>query len=255
MSQADKHRLSIKFLTLIILLAYLVIISSRANYTLFAFKKPQGPIPSVSVQPQINVPLRISSIAVDSADPLEPKVTYTVENISGKPVVAYAIRHRVRFGGATSEGVVVRNSNSVSSVLQAGQSEQASLEGDAYSDAVQSISLAVDFVEFTSGTVWGEDKFQTAERLAGQRAGAQAEVSHLRKIERMKGYAALIDAIMDGTDISPPSDHSPAWVDGFREGINFKWGRLRRANIEAGLNGVLTELQRPFDAYSEGVKK
>jgi hypothetical protein len=254
MSQVDKHKLFIKFLILSILLACLIIFSNSANYALLAtFKKSQEQPPSISVQLQRNVPLRISSTVLKSTNALEPELTYTVENISGKSISAYAIRHTVTFGRAASEGVVVRNSDSVASVLQPGQSEQASLEGDAYSEAVRKINLVVDFVEFTDGTTWGGDKFQTAERLAGQRAGAQAESARLLKLEQTKGYAALIDSIKtEKTEITPPSGRSPAWINGFREGINFKRGRLQRANNRAGLNGVINELQQPFDAYSEG---
>jgi hypothetical protein len=253
MSQVDKHRLLIKLLTLSILVACLLIFSNDVNHPLLAIsKKSQEPPPSVLVRPQQSVPLRISSTVINSNNPLEPEVSFIVKNISGKPVGAYAIRYVATFGRANSEGVIVRNSNSVHSNLQPGQWEEGSLNGDTYSDAVQNIELIVDFVEFTDGTTWGQDKFETAERLAGQRAGARAETDRLLKLEQAKGSAALIDAISrEDTNINPPADRSPAWINGFREGINFKRGRLRRANIQRGMNGVANELQQPFDALSK----
>jgi hypothetical protein len=257
MSRADKHRFLIKILTLSILVACLVIFSKNANYARFAaLHKAQEQSFNVSVPQQQNVPLRIYSIVAKSANQQQPELIYMVENVSDKPISAYAIRHSVIFGGANSEGVMVRNSNSTSAVLQPGQSEQGSLEGESYSEAVRDINLLVDFVEFTDGTTWGPDKFQTAERLAGQRAGAQAVTEHLLKLEQTQGSAALIDAVnMEDTRITPPLDHSPAWNEGFHEGINFKRGRLQRANKQGGATGIINELSQPFDVHSEGRKK
>jgi hypothetical protein len=252
MSQADKRRLLIKLLTLSVVVGCLIGFSNKSHYSLSASLKKVQDNPSVAVQTQQNVPLRVSLITVNSANPREPELIYTVENISGKPIGAYAIRHSVRFGQAVTEGVTVRNSNSVYSILQVGGSEQGFLQGDSYSEAVQSIDLAVDYVEFSDGTAWGNDQFKTAERLSGQRAGAKAETARLLKLKQMKGSAALMEAIStEATDIAAPPKQSPAWINGFREGINFKRGRLQRAQKQGGITSITHELKQPFDAYSE----
>jgi hypothetical protein len=207
-------------------------------------------IPAVSAPAQSNAPLLISAITVNSAStPLEPKLDYILTNVSGKSITAYAVRHLVLHGGQRSEGVILRTSISINSMLQSGLSESASLGGEALSEPVESIQLIVDFVEFEDGTTWGVDRFKSAERLRGQRAGTREEAERVLKLINERGVnitAQLLAA--EGSDLVLPTGHSPEWSEGFREGINFKRGRLKRAFLKDGSSGVVNELRRPSAA-------
>ncbi len=259
MSGIVKRRLFFKFFTLCVLIICLALLSNDKAYTSFITSQGDSSAPAQSpnalIERQPSAPLLISSLVVDSNDTLEPTLDYSVVNVSRKPINAYAIRHIVWFGSMNSEGVTVRNSNSINAVLRPGQSEPASLEGEVYPEAVQTMKLVIDFVEFTDGTTWGTDKFKSAERLAGQRAGAQNVIDHLLSIKKDKGSAAMESTVIEGReDTIPSSARSPEWSNGFREGANFKRARLQRAQSQGGLAELESELQRPFDASARRQK-
>ena len=222
--------------------AYALISNARNIVNGALFKQ----IPAVSAPAQANAPLLISSVTVNSAStPLEPKLDYILTNVSGKSITAYSVRHVVLHSGQRSEGVILRTSISINSLLQAGLSEAASLGGEAFSEPVESIQLIVDFVEFEDGITWGSDRFKSAERLRGQRAGIREEADRVLKLINERGVnitAQLLAA--EESKLLPPTGHSPEWSEGFREGINFKRGRLKRAFLKDGSSGIVNELQR-----------
>ncbi len=182
------------------------------------------------------------------ADPAESEITFFVTNISGKAINAYMIRYNSKLGDVTSDGGDLRSSTSDYSILQSSQSENSSISVPSYSKPVEKVVLTVDFVEFTDGTTWGEDKFKTKELLAGRRSGAKAEVERLLSVKEKKGTPALIDIIKsDDFDIQIPPGHSEIWRRGFVEGVKIIHNRLRRANEKGGLAAIEDELTRPFD--------
>jgi len=244
-----------KFITLWIIIICLAFLSKNVAYALIS--NARGVVrsallkqsPSVSALAQADSPIRISSITINPASrPLEPKLDYVLTNISGTPINAYAVRHVVLHGAQRSEGVILRASNSTNPLLQSGQGESGALGSGVYPEAVESIQLVVDFVEFENGVTWGIDIFKSAERLSGQRAGARDEADRLLKLVNEKNVdvtAQLLAAEESGT--VPPAGHSPEWSNGFREGVNFKRGRLRRIYSKEGSLGVVNELKRSFD--------
>jgi len=261
MSETDKRKFFFKLLTLAVLITSLAFLTgSKTSGFLTPIHKtansPRSSQPLKAIaQVQPDSPLKISSMIVKSVDPLEPEVSYMITNTGKKPINAFAVREVVIFGHAQSEGVDVSNSLFISSIVQPGQSLPGSVEGESYSDAVQSITLIIDFVEFTDGTIWGDDKFKSSERLDGQRAGAQAEVERLRKIEKERGAAALASAVAEEeTEITPSADKSPAWQNGFSEGVSSEHQRLQRANAKNGSAGIQAELQKPFDVSNRRTK-
>ena len=246
MLEAGEGKPLLKFAALWALLLSLVAVTMSTRMIVASEETPK-----VSVRIQSDAPLQISSPVVNTAaGPREPRIDYHVTNVSGKPVNAYAIHHVVLHGNQSSEGVVLRNTASADSLLQAGHMESAVLEGVVYTYPVQSIELILDFVEFADGSAWGTDKFKSAERLSGQRAGAQAEAERLLTIAKEKGEDAVMQSIGPGsTYLSPPPGHTSEWISGFREGINFKRSRLKRAHSKPGAS-IEEELRRPFDAVA-----
>jgi hypothetical protein len=113
---------------------------------------------------------------------------------------------------------------------------------------VNTVTLSVDFVEFVDGQTWGKDTYNSADRLAGQRAGGRAAYEHFRRLLAQKGFPALSEAVAaQGEELAPPQQHSPEWQDGFRMGVGLVRVRLNRAKQEGGLKKVELELQGSYD--------
>jgi hypothetical protein len=244
------------FITLWIIIICLAFLSKNVAYAFISNARSVvrsallRQAPSVSAPAQADSPIQISSITINLAsNPLEPKLDYVLTNISAKPINAYAVRYVVLLhGGQRSEGVILRARDFANSRLQSGHSESGALGGGGYSEVVESIQLVVDFVEFEDGVAWGVDRFKSAERLSGQRAGARDEADRLLKLVNEKNLDVTLQLLTaEGSEIVPPTDHSPAWSDGFREGVNFKRGHLKRIYSKDGSSGVVNELKRSFD--------
>jgi hypothetical protein len=245
-----------KFITLWIVIICLAFLSKNAAYALISNARSVvtsallRQTPSISAPTQADSPIRISSITINHASsPLEPRLDYVLTNVSRKSVNAYAVRHVVLHGGQRSEGVILRASNSTNPLIRSGHGESGALGSGVYPEPVESIQLFVDFVEFEGGVTWGVDRFKSAERLSGQRAGARNESGRLLKSLDEKNVdltAQLLAA--EGSETVSPVGHSPEWSDGFREGVNFKRAQLKRIYLKEGTSGVMNELKRSLDA-------
>lgn len=207
--------------------------------------------PVVSVEPQQDCPLSISSIEVTVPRPLTSSIKFILINKSDKAVRAYAIRRDDVGEHAASAGVTLTNLTSLKDIFQAYQSRFLTLDED-YTELVASIRLSVDFVEFVDGSVWGPDTYKSAQRLEGQRAGAREMRGRLSKLKEKGDLTALLKAVAaDQADISIPPGHSSEWEEGFRTGVAVIHKRLKNARLTGGLARVESELQQPFDT-SEG---
>lgn len=203
----------------------------------------------VLVEEKQDAPLTISSIVNNTVDPLAPVVQFTLTNVSRKPIRAYAISHEVRTERATSKGVELNNAVSLKGVLLPNRPQPAALDNTTYSEAVASIKLIVDFVEFTDGTTWGVDEFKSAEKLAGRRAGARATRERLLALLEAEGALAVIHAVTpDEFTFEAPEGKSPEWLDGFRLGVKSVRARVRHAGGMGDLKEIESALRRPVDA-------
>jgi hypothetical protein len=112
----------------------------------------------------------------------------------------------------------------------------------------------VDFVEFTDGTTWGADACQSAELLAGQRAGAREARKLLREVFDTGGADAVIETLKSGLPrAEPPPDRSRVWRHGFGSGFGGYVSRIKRADEEWGFTEIEYALGRPIDALEEKV--
>jgi hypothetical protein len=206
--------------------------------------------PTVYVLPQPGVPLLISSAVINLANPSVPQIDCIVTNVSDKPIQSYAVLRNVS-GDKRSYNLTLNHILSLDSVFQPFQTRPESLIID--SEPIKSITLSIDFVEFIDGSTWGDDTCRSAERLAGQRAGARAAKDHL--IKKVGNPSALLNAVAAGeADVDLPPGHSPSWEEGFHTGTGVMRERLRDAKSKGGLAEVERELKQPYDA-SEGRQK
>ena len=241
MVEVDKYKLSLKIIILGTFIGLLIVFQSGDPFA----SVTAAPSPTVTVQAQPGAPIGISSIILDSPDPLEPEFKYLVTNESQKNINAYAIRYVVASGGQLAEAVELRLGDSPETALVPGQVEWGAFTGQTSSQAVRSIELSVDFVEFSDGTTYGHDKHKSADQLNGRRAGVRAEADRLMEIRTEKGLEAVLSAITSADGGMPaPSGQTPQWADGFRGGVAALHGRLKRAHQEGGTTKVEEELQR-----------
>jgi len=187
---------------------------------------------SVTVAPQSDAPMLISLRHVFASDPLKPQIDFQLENISGKPVRAFSIRCDEVGGDTERKGLV--NDHVVESpyLIQPGQWQEISYSAiSRNSEPFERITLSVDFVEFEDGARWGADSFKSSDRIAGRRAGAEAERNRLIKIMAQSGIDAVLKAMESGA-AELPQGNSAEWEQTFREGA-----KAVATRVQIGFNG------------------
>jgi hypothetical protein len=247
MNQPTLSRLSIKLIALCVLVTCLILFTNKATYSRLAPPAPQ--ILTVQIQPQPQSPLQISSTKILSSDPFSPNIEFTVTNKGGKGIRAYTVTRELETDGGSRKAAIFTQLTNQREILQPGQSRSGGIK-ESYSPVfVNGVVLSIDFVEFDDGGTWGKDTYNSAERLAGQRAGGRNALEHLRKVREEKGATALLEAIeSEGGEIATSEGHSAEWQDGFKSGVALAHFRLKKASQENGVKGVEEELQKPFDA-------
>ena len=204
---------------------------------------------SVSVKPQPDSPLSIELVDPNPPTGNKPDVQIIVANMGTKSISAYAIRYDTSEDGSKSGGLELSNKTSLNFVLQPGQSEIINVGEGTYQSEIKVIRLSVDFIEFIDGTRWGQDTYNSGERLNGFRAGAIAATGYLLKVLQKTGAEAVMK-IAEGETINilPPSDHSQEWLEGFRQGIGTIKAQLKQSYTSRSLIEIESILQKPVDA-------
>lgn len=122
MPQADRQRLLIKVFTVGLLAVSVIVLSYKtpnATDGVFARQAPaQAPV--ISVANQAGVPLRISAVNFDGSK--QEAVSFSVTNVSEKPISAYAIRQDVAAGESSDSSVLLLDLGLVNSTLPPQQS-------------------------------------------------------------------------------------------------------------------------------------
>jgi hypothetical protein len=235
-----------------IVLATFYLISIAASNTRAPQKliEPAESSPKVSIKEQTDAPMIIASSKNNSVNAYTLQLDTVVTNTSTQSIQAYAIRYETLSSHSKGGGLELCNAGSSSSVLQSGQSASISVgDGLQYSDAINNITLSVDFVEFADGTTWGPDTYKSAERLDGQRVGARTVAQRLLDILKIGGPAGVINALETGrSDFAPTSGHSAEWLEGFQTGANTIRERLKQSHSQTGISNLESELRRPVDA-------
>ena len=169
--------------------------------------KEKIPGPKVyKVKPQLDSPLRLwvqtrwlyLLLNVEGwTDKNGYELTYFVENVSDRDVSAYAIRHTSP--GGCSPWIMSPD------FMQPGKSD-AKTTWDSFSPSAPVRTHEVDFVEFTDGATWGADVCQSAERLAGERAGGAVVADRLLELLAVSGPDAVIKVVTGKLGQSPEAE-------------------------------------------------
>lgn len=247
MSYPGQCRLVMKLATLCVLTTCLAVFSGEATFSHRATTAPQ--VFTVQIESQPQSPLQIASTKVISPDPFSPNVEFTVTNKGSRGIRAYTVTYELVAENGSRNGALFTYLSSQKNDLQPGRSRSESIS-EPYSPAlIRSVILSVDFVVSDDGQAWGKDAYNSADRLAGRRAGGDKALEHFRKVREERGAPALLEAVTsEGGEIAPPEGHSPEWQDGFRTGVAVVRQRLDKAKQSGGAEGVEDELRRSFDA-------
>lgn len=247
MAHSNSSRLCLKLAALSVLLMGLFFFAGRGPRVRPAVAAPQ--VLTVQVEPQPQSPLQISSTSILSFDLFSPKIELIVTNTGGKGIRAFTVSRDVVTGaGGTIRASTLTNLTTQRKVLQPGQSKT-DVVGEPYSQQpISRIIFSVDFVEFVNGETWGKDTNNSADRLAGQRAGGRAAHEHFRRLLAQKGASSLLEALTAEKNVlAPPQQNSPEWQDGFKNGAGLIRIRLNRARQEEGLGKVELQLRQNYD--------
>ena len=215
-------------------------------------KDPERVKPVISVQDQPGTPLKISTVETKWATPdyqiLE--IYVGVENVGELEIRSYGWRLDKGDGSQDKDGCFMYNLPSPHKILKKGDSDgKSTWRKFALDSPTPSISLSVDFVEFSDGSTWGADFCRTAETLSGLRAGALAARERFAQTRLQDGDNGVIGLLkQDVLVLEAPVGHSTAWVEAFREGVRRLFEKLRRAREEGGLLEVERVFKLPFDA-------
>lgn len=244
---------NVKFAIPFVLLGLSLIATGHNDVRTGRSAKPRQ-APEVAVRRQANAPLQIVSVKSESTTLTTPLLELTIVNRSTKSITAYAIRYDVVTGLSTSNGLERSVAASRASILPSGQSTKIDVgAGQTYPDGINKILVFVDFVEFEDGSTWGPDTHRSAERLAGQRAGAHATARHLRNILTADGPGAVLQEINANTlDVPQPDDRSDQWAEGFKIGIAYIQARVRQSYKDGGVSAIESALRQPIDASDRG---
>lgn len=212
--------------------------------------QPKGQGPEIfKVKAQPDSPLRLSvqtywlnvKMGSKAFDPRAAELFYSVKNVSGRAVSAYALRKTPRF---EVPGLCVRNLPP-DKALEPDKSEGMS-SWDNYSPASPVFDYEVDFVEFKDGTSWGADVCRSAESLAGLRAGAADLAGRLLEMLAGVGSDAVREAVEEEIALCQPD---AAMKDGART-------KLVGCSFDAVVNEAikLRLVRRRPDGVLEAVK-
>jgi hypothetical protein len=205
-------------------------------------------LPQVAVERQPGAPVELNVIKLRWATPTREilDIYLEVKNVGTRPIRAYA----TRAGEPAHGGCFIYNVTAPGKVIRAGESDAKSrFVGVSRTSPPKVIHEAIDFVEFTDGTTWGADSCETADHLAGERAGGRAAIEVLQGILKQEGLEAVWEKIKNSPlELEPPEDHSDRWKSAFRAAVRNVVDRVRRAYYSEGLPEVETTLNKPYDA-------
>lgn len=209
---------------------------------------PPPPKVNVDSQPDSSLHITVETKWVN-VNPAGIELALKVKNISSdRAVRAYATRQAFTID-EPPHGCFLLNAVKPGKVLQPGQSEVRSTWRGYPLDSSKPILLFIDYVEFTDGSTWGADTCESAQYLAGARAGAKALAERLEKELMNVGAAAVMKSLSEiAGEIEVPVAESQAWQKGFRNGIESMVNRLREAVYDGGLPEIEPTLKRPYDA-------
>lgn len=209
----------------------------------------------VTIHEQPDSPLQLSNVVArwrKTKDIKEEEwniltVNFISQNVSDKTIRAYTIR---QFSGESGDNGGLSSfsySLTTSGLLKPNQLLNQDIGEQGFLNPPENIKIGVDFVEFTDGSTWGKDNSNSAQQLAGIKAGVKATLEYLREINKQNGIEAVIEELSEMKELLPPEDKSVIWKRGYQNGVRYIKLKIKRAFEKDRIKAVEAELQNPFD--------
>jgi hypothetical protein len=210
-------------------------------------------LPEVTIKKAPKSPLEIISTKLDEVTNEKPEIELVVKNKTSLPIIAYAVRYDTFGKSFKAGGSILVNAPSIHKALQPEEETTQTIGFNiSYSEPIKNIDLYVDYVQLADGSVWGPDNSKASETLAGERAGATLFINQVNTLLRNRGIKTALSVInQDESDLTPPSDASAHFIQGFRTGIGIVKDRLKQAFNKNGIGEMQTELNKSFDASAD----
>lgn len=230
------------FLTIVFALFLISALDASAQTEISIYPQPDSPLQFSNV-----VPKRRIMTDNQGRDWNMLSAEFISQNVSGKSIRAYAIR---QFEGEFSKDLgSTIFSYSATGLFKPYDLRNEGIGESSFSETSKSIKIAVDFVEFADGSVWGADISKSAQMLAGLRAGAEASLEFLKNINKQSGFETVVKSLNE-IKVVPPENQSPQWSRGFGSGTSVIKNRIKNIYEKQGSKAAETELQKPFDPSS-----
>jgi hypothetical protein len=209
--------------------------------------------PPVTIESQPDSPLHLTAAAAQWTEHQMLRLTVSLENVSTLPVRVYTVRYEpVSKGTSLGGGSLRSNLATPDEGVPYGQTHNIEFGEFGYDGPIAEIHVAVDFVESSDGSVWGPDRSESAQQLAGERAGGRRTLTFLRAVLDEQGTSAFPKALKAArSKLTGPEQHTAAWRQGYAGGVAAMCARVRHALKTGGLSDVEAALQRPYDASGE----
>lgn len=243
--QSDPMLLASKILALGVLLTCLILLYGGSNLARHASLAGQKITDSeISVLPQPEAPLRISLMSHDTADPRTPEVIFQLMNVGDKPVRAYSIV-QVTERGEDRGASFLLSDGETKIIVQPGQYITDSITYSPLTDVRSHVTLSIDIVEFSDGTLWGPNARKSAELLKGRRAGVRDAQGRISAAYKSGGLDAAIKALdIESGDGGKKNSDSSEWDTGYELGFSSATNRLRRLLDKSGKGELEEKLRR-----------
>ena len=211
--------------------------------------------PTIILTRQPDAPLQILSTWIATETPQNFRLMAQAQNQSGKAIRAYAINSQTASIKQQNGHTQFLNLTQRSTFWQPAEIKTVEV-ADSQDEPIKTVRLTIDFVEFADGSTWGPDSANSRDLLAGQREGAKLTRQRLRQLMQTKGEEAVTLEVQKGdaeqtVDADIARNHSPRWVEGFRNGAASARRRLSNAIASKDKERIKAELDRPFDTFEE----
>ncbi|HKE55460.1 MAG TPA: hypothetical protein VKB46_02120 [Pyrinomonadaceae bacterium] len=210
------------------------------------------PIPEITVVSQPDSPLSVDTSASRWAMPSHEifDMHIVVKNRNTKPVRAYTARLELGYSQKSQEMCYIQNIYFPGKVIKQDETDgKTRFLGFAKDLPPPPVQVFIDYVEFTDGSTWGRDKCQSAESLAGERAGGEAALKFLRTMLQENGVQAVVQTIRSGgPKVEQPDNQSARWNEAFSRGVEHVGYSVIEAYQKEGEPEVGVILSKPYDA-------
>jgi len=168
----------------------------------------------VEIANQFDSPVHISLTGVDLSNDRFQTINLTIQNVSEKSIRGYVLN---------TGSIETRYYPRKQFLRDALYTDQVRLSSSDIRPDTK-LQIYVDYVAFTDGTGWGEDKDKRSESISGMTSGGRAaadEVSALVNGSGVEGLKNILSTPPDETVVSMPAgvqNRSDEWLRGFRTG-------------------------------------